>query len=32
MRRTTAYLLADRDVAFLDQDEARGVRLQLEYL
>ena len=32
MRRSQAYLLADRDVAFLDQDDARGVRLQLEYL
>jgi uncharacterized protein (TIGR00730 family) len=27
-----AYRLADRDTAFLDQDETRGVRLQLEYL
>jgi uncharacterized protein (TIGR00730 family) len=32
VRRTGAYLLADRDMAFLDNDEARGVRLQLEYL
>jgi uncharacterized protein (TIGR00730 family) len=32
MRRNAAYLLADRDVAFLDRDDARGVRLQLEYL
>ena len=27
-----AYLLADRDVAFLDHDDTRGVRLHLEYL
>ena len=27
-----AYALADHDVAFLHQDDTRGVRLQLEYL
>ncbi len=26
------YCQADRDVAFLDQDETRGVRLQIDYL
>jgi uncharacterized protein (TIGR00730 family) len=26
------YLQADRDVAFLNQDETRGVRLQIDYL
>jgi len=30
--RSPAYRLADRDVEFLDHDDARGVRLQLEYL
>jgi len=29
--RRTAYLLADQDVAFLNDDDTRGVRLQLEY-
>jgi len=27
-----SYLLADRDVAFLDQYETRGIRLQIDYL
>jgi uncharacterized protein (TIGR00730 family) len=27
-----SYVLAERDVAFLTRDEARGVRLQMEYL
>src|SRR5210317_1726331 len=27
-----SYRRADRDVAFLERDEARGLRLQLEYL
>ncbi len=27
-----SYLRADRDVAFLERDEARGLRLNLEYL
>jgi len=27
-----SYALAERDLAFLERDEARGVRLQLEYL
>ncbi len=30
--RRRAYLPADRDVAFLNADDTRGVRLQLEYL
>jgi uncharacterized protein (TIGR00730 family) len=30
--RRRAYLPADRDVAFLNDDDTRGVRLQLEYL
>ena len=31
-RRRAAYLEADRDVEFLDDDATRGIRLQLEYL
>lgn len=31
-RKPPAYLLADRDVEFLNHDDTRGVRLQLEYL
>jgi uncharacterized protein (TIGR00730 family) len=30
--RARAYRLADRDVEFLNHDDTRGVRLQLEYL
>lgn len=30
--RSAAYRLADQDVEFLDHDDTRGVRLQLEYL
>src|SRR5215475_10410256 len=29
---STSYLLAEQDVAFLAREEARGVRLQIEYL
>jgi uncharacterized protein (TIGR00730 family) len=29
---SASYVLAERDLAFLERDEARGVRLQLEYL
>src|SRR3974390_1492046 len=29
---SASYLLAEQDLAFLARDEARGVRLQLEYL
>jgi uncharacterized protein (TIGR00730 family) len=29
---SASYVLAEQDVAFLTRDEARGVRLQLEYL
>jgi uncharacterized protein (TIGR00730 family) len=29
---SASYLLAEQDVAFLARDEARGVRLQIEYL
>ena len=32
MGRKTKYVEADRDVAFLQHDETRGIRLQLEYL
>jgi uncharacterized protein (TIGR00730 family) len=32
MSRAAAYRLADQDVAFLNRDDTRGVRLQLEYL
>ena len=32
MGRKTHYVEADRDVAFLQHDETRGIRLQLEYL
>jgi hypothetical protein len=32
MAEKRKYLVADRDVAFLQHDETRGVRLQLEYL
>ncbi len=32
MNRTKAYRLADQDVAFLNHDDTRGVRLELEYL
>jgi uncharacterized protein (TIGR00730 family) len=32
MSRRTAYQLADQDLAFLNQDDTRGVRLELEYL
>jgi uncharacterized protein (TIGR00730 family) len=31
MSRRAAYRLADQDVAFLNHDDTRGVRLQLEY-
>lgn len=31
-RNRPAYRLADRDVEFLDHDDTRGVRLELEYL
>jgi predicted Rossmann-fold nucleotide-binding protein len=31
-RNRPAYLLADRDVGFLNHDDTRGVRLELEYL
>jgi len=30
--QSPAYLRADRDVDFLDEDDVRGVRLQLDYL
>jgi uncharacterized protein (TIGR00730 family) len=29
---SASYLLAEQDLAFLERDEARGVRLQIEYL
>src|ERR1700751_2857808 len=29
---SASYVLAEQDLAFLERDEARGVRLQLEYL
>ena len=29
--KATAYRLADQDVAFLNEDDTRGIRLQLEY-
>jgi uncharacterized protein (TIGR00730 family) len=32
MKRSRAYRLADQDVAFLNHDDTRGVRLELEYL
>ena len=32
MNRTKAYRLADQDAAFLNHDDTRGVRLELEYL
>jgi uncharacterized protein (TIGR00730 family) len=31
-QRSSAYRLADQDTEFLDHDDTRGVRLQLEYL
>jgi hypothetical protein len=32
MNRTKAYRLADQDMEFLNHDDTRGVRLELEYL
>lgn len=32
MKQRRAYRLADQDVAFLNHDDTRGVRLELEYL
>jgi hypothetical protein len=32
MKRTKAYRLADQDLEFLNHDDTRGVRLELEYL
>jgi len=32
VKRRRAYRLADQDVAFLNHDDTRGVRLELEYL
>jgi uncharacterized protein (TIGR00730 family) len=32
MARKSSYQLADQDVAFLNHDDTRGVRLELEYL
>jgi hypothetical protein len=32
MNRTRAYRLADQDLEFLNHDDTRGVRLELEYL
>src|SRR5580704_15944446 len=29
---SASYVLAEQDLAFMERDEARGVRLQLEYL